>query len=39
MHLESYVEVVFRGVLFLLVYGFSASCSDLVPRRVERDVD
>ena len=39
MRLESYIKVVYRGVLFLLVYGFSASCSDLIPRRVERDVD
>ena len=38
MRIESYVEVVYRGVLFLLVYGFSASCSDLIPPRVERGI-
>ena len=39
MRLESYVEVVYRGVPFLLGYDFSASCFDSIPPRVERDID
>ena len=39
MRLESYVEVVYRGRLFLPVYGLSMSCSNLIPPRVERDID
>ena len=39
MRLESYFDVVYRDGFFLPVYGFSASCSDLIPPRVERDVD